>query len=247
MLATERKGKSIAATDLELRQDIEFLTVGFRKVELSLTHPYVGDQQVVRDAANELIDDRPIVRTHAETRKVSAPDNPAIKQACKVSCFFAQRNLGPRQQLAIGRHPSGEFAVAGERRRRRTHGGKSAGLVNGTELLWIALDPTSQHSRIVVDIGIRTPRDARSFPHGIQENAESATLVASRIEIFVVLRGELIIREERDGVSGAIGLELNARGKSVDRHIGIIPELDGQNVTREIPWRWRDQCCGPQR
>jgi hypothetical protein len=47
-------------------------------------------------------------------------------------------------------------------------------------------------------------------------------------------------------VSGAICLELNARGKSIDRHIGIVPKLDGQNVTREIPWRWRDPCCGPE-
>jgi hypothetical protein len=89
-------------------------------------------------------------------------------------------------------------------------------------------------------------RGIDSEPGRIQENAEAATLVASRIEIFVVLRGELKIREERNRVFDAIDLELNARGKSVDRHVGIIPKLDGQNVTREIPWRWRHQCCSPK-
>jgi hypothetical protein len=86
-----------------------------------------------------------------------------------------------------------------------------------------------------------------SLPHRFEENTEPAALISGRIEILVVLRGELIICEECNRVTGALLIELDARRKAMDRHIGIIPKFHRQDITREMP-RWRrDQCGSAQR
>jgi hypothetical protein len=54
---------------------------------------------------------------------------------------------------------------------------------------------------VVVDITIWTPRYSCPLPYCVEEDAESATLVSGRIQILIVLRGELIIREERNRVT----------------------------------------------
>jgi hypothetical protein len=67
--------------------------------------------------------------------------------------------------------------------------------VYGGEFSWIALDPASHQGGIVIDITIWTPRYSLPFPRRVEENAEPAALISGRIEILVVLRGELIVCE----------------------------------------------------
>jgi hypothetical protein len=64
--------------------------------------------------------------------------------------------------------------------------------------------------------------------------------------MFAVLRGELIIREECNGVAWNFPVKLDARRKRMDRHIGIIPELYRQDITCEMPGRRRDECGNTQ-
>jgi hypothetical protein len=84
------------------------------------------------------------------------------------------------------------------------------------ELSGIALNPASHQRRVVVDIAIWTPRYSCSLPHRVEEDAESATLISGRIEMFVVLRGELIFREQCNGVAWTFLIELDARRKGMD-------------------------------
>jgi hypothetical protein len=70
--------------------------------------------------------------------------------------------------------------------------------VDGAELSWIALDPTSHQGSVVVDIAIWTPRYSCALPHRVEEDAKSATLVSGGIQILITLRGELVVCEERD-------------------------------------------------
>jgi hypothetical protein len=69
--------------------------------------------------------------------------------------------------------------------------------------------------------------------------------------MLIVLRGELVVCEERNGVTGTFFVKLDTGWKDMDRYIGIIPELHGQHVTCEMPGGWRDQCgsaqTGPRR
>jgi hypothetical protein len=62
------------------------------------------------------------------------------------------------------------------------------------------------------------------------------------IKIFIAACGELAIDKERDGAPPAAGVQLNASRKRVGRHIRVVPELHGQNVTCVMPWRRRRQC-----
>src|SRR6266851_8759224 len=134
-----------------------------------------------------------------------------------------------------------------EWRRGRTRGGKRTGLVYSTELSRIALNPASHQRRVVVDIAIRTPRYSCSLPYRIEEDAESATLIPGRIQIFIVLRGELVVREECNRMTWTFLVKLDAGWEDMNRYIGIIPELYRQNVACEMPgWR-RHQCSSAQR
>jgi hypothetical protein len=60
--------------------------------------------------------------------------------------------------------------------------------------------------------------------------------------MLIVLRGELIVCKECNGVAWTFLIKLHTRRKNLDRYIRIIPKLHRQDVTREMP-RWRrDQC-----
>ena len=103
-----------------------------------------------------------------------------------------------------------------EWRGSRALGGKCAGLVYGTEFSWIALNPASHQRSVVVDIAVWTPRYSCPLPYRVKEDAESTALISGRIEMLVVLRGELIIREECNRVAWTFLIELDARRKGMD-------------------------------
>jgi len=102
-----------------------------------------------------------------------------------------------------------------EWRRSRARGGKCAGLVYGTEFSWITLDPASHQGSVVIGITIWTPCYSCPLPHRVEEDAESATLVSGMIEILIVLRGELIVCEERNRVSWTLLIKLDTCRKNI--------------------------------
>jgi len=129
-----------------------------------------------------------------------------------------------------------------EWRRGRVRGGKCTGLVYRTELSRIALNPASHQRRVVVDIAIWTPCYSFPLPHRVEEDAKSAALISGAIQILIVLRGELVVREECNRMTWTFLIKLDTRRKDMDRYVGIIPKFHRQDVTREMPgWR-RDQC-----
>ena len=132
---------------------------------------------------------------------MSPSHNTAIEQSDKTLCFFAQGDTGLHQQPTMSRHAGREPAIVREWRRSHARGGKGAGLVYSTEFSRKALNPASHQRSVVVDITIWTPRYSCPLPYCVEEDAESATLVSGRIQILIVLRGELIIREERNRVT----------------------------------------------
>ena len=103
-----------------------------------------------------------------------------------------------------------------ELRRSRARGGKSAGLVYSTEFFWITLDPASHQRSVVVGITIWTPSYSCPLPYRVEEDAESATLISGRIEILIVLRGELVVCEECNGVTWTFRIKLDTRRKGID-------------------------------
>src|SRR5258708_18249215 len=113
-------------------------------------------------------------------------------------------------------HASGEPAIMREWRRSRARGGKCAGLVYGTEFSWIALDPASHQGSVVIGITIWTPRYSCPLPHRVEKDAESATLISGRIEILIILRGELIVREKSNRAAWTFRIKLDTRRKSMD-------------------------------
>jgi hypothetical protein len=141
-------------------------------------------------------------------------------------------------------HAGREPAILREWRRSYARGGKRTGLVYSSEFSRITLDPASHQSSVVVDITIWTPRYSFPLPDRVEEDAESAALISGRIEMLVVLRGELIIREECDRVTRAFLIKLDTVWEDMDRYIGIIPKFHRQDVTCEMPGGRRDQCCG---
>ena len=134
-----------------------------------------------------------------------------------------------------------------EWRRSDARGGKGASLVDGAELSRKALNPASHQCSVVVDITIWTPRYWCPLPYRVEEDAESTTLISGRIQILIVLRGELVVREECNRVASTFLVKLDTRRKNMGRYIGIIPELHRQHVAREMPgWR-RDKCSSAKR
>jgi hypothetical protein len=103
-----------------------------------------------------------------------------------------------------------------EWRRSCARSGKRSGLVYGTELSRITLNPASDQRSVVVDIAIWTPRYSCPLPYRIEENAEPATLISGRIQMLIVLRSELIIREERDRVTWTAIIKLDNGWKDMD-------------------------------
>src|ERR1700730_10444324 len=148
-------------------------------------------------------------------------------------------------------HAGGEPAIVREWRGSRALGGKSAGLVYSTEFSWITLNPASHQGSVVIGITIWTPRYSCPLPHRVEKDTEPATLISGRIEILIVLRGELVVCEECNRVTWTFPIKLDTRRKSMDRHIGIIPKLHRQDVPCEMPGGRRDQCSsaprGPRR
>jgi hypothetical protein len=151
------------------------------------------------------------------------------------------------QQPAMSGHAGGEPAIVREWRRSRARSGKSTGLVYSTEFSRITLDPASHQGSVVVDITIWTPRYSCSLPYRVEENAESATLISGRIQILIILRGELVVCEECNRVTWTFLIKLDTGWKDMDRYIGIIPKLHRQDVPREMPGGRRDQCSSAQR
>src|SRR6266446_8216070 len=98
-------------------------------------------------------------------------------------------------------HAGREPAIVREWRRSYARSGKSTGLVYRTDLSCKALNPASHQRSVVVDITIWTPRYSCPLPYRVEKDAESATLISGRIEILVVPRGELVVREERNRVT----------------------------------------------
>ena len=94
--------------------------------------------------------------------------------------------------------------------------GKSASLVYSTEFSWITLDPASHQGSVVIDITIWTPRYPCALPHRVEEDGELATLIPGRIEILIVLRGELVVCEQRNRVAWMFLIKLDTRWKDVD-------------------------------
>ena len=52
--------------------------------------------------------------------------------------------------------------------------------------------------------------------HRVEEHGKSATLISCRIEILVVLRGELVVCEERNRVAWTFLVKLDTRRKGID-------------------------------
>jgi hypothetical protein len=88
--------------------------------------------------------------------------------------------------------------------------------VHNTEFSRITLDPASHQRSVVVDITIWTPRYSYSLPHCIEEDAKSATLISGRIQILIVLRGELVVCEECNRVTRTFLIELDTGWKDMD-------------------------------
>ena len=128
-----------------------------------------------------------------------------------------------------------------EWRRSYARGGKSTGLVYSTELSRMALNPASHQRSVVVDITIWTPRYSCPLPYRVEKDAESATLISGGIQILIVLRGELVVRENCNRVAWTFLIKLDARRKGMDRYIGVIPKLYRQDITCEMPGGRRDQ------
>src|SRR5260221_4797317 len=144
-------------------------------------------------------------------------------------------------------HTGGEPAIVREWRGSRTLGGKRAVLVYSTEFSWMTLNPASHQGSVVIGVTIWTPGYSRPLPHRVEEDAEPATLISGRVEILVVLRGELVVGEECNRVAWTFLIKLDTRWKGMDRYIGIISKLHSQNYTRGMPgWR-RHQCSSAQR
>src|SRR5882672_11166991 len=60
--------------------------------------------------------------------------------------------------------------------------------------------------------------------------------------MLIVLRGELIVCKECNGVAWTFLIKLYTPRKDLDRYIRIIPKLHRQHVACEMPgWQW-DQC-----
>jgi hypothetical protein len=53
--------------------------------------------------------------------------------------------------------------------------------------------------------------------------------------MLIVLRGELIVREDCNRMASTFLIELHTRRKDLDRYIGIIPEFHREHVSREVP------------
>src|SRR3981189_683597 len=134
-----------------------------------------------------------------------------------------------------------------EWRRSGNRGGVSRGLVYRPELSWLALNPAPHQRSVVGDVAIWTPRYSCPLPDRVEKDAESATLIPGRIQIFIVLRRELVVSEERDGVTWTFPVKLDTGWKDMDRYIGIVPEFHRQDITCEMPGRRRDQCGSTQR
>jgi hypothetical protein len=103
-----------------------------------------------------------------------------------------------------------------EWRRSYARGVKSPGLVYSTELSRIALNPTSHQRSVVVDIAIGTPRYSCPLPYRVEEDTESATLISGGIQIFIVLRGELVVCEECNRASWTFRIKLDTGWKDMD-------------------------------
>jgi hypothetical protein len=88
--------------------------------------------------------------------------------------------------------------------------------VHSTELSRITLDPASHQGGVVIGIAIWTPCYSRALPHRVEEDAEPATLISGRIEILVILCGELIVGEKSNGAAWAFLVKLDAGRKDVD-------------------------------
>jgi hypothetical protein len=78
------------------------------------------------------------------------------------------------------------------------------------------LNPTSHRRSVVVDITIWTPRYPCPLPYRVEDDAESATLISGRIQILIVLRRELIVREERNRVTWILLVKFDTGGKDMD-------------------------------
>src|SRR5260370_28822374 len=156
------------------------------------------------------------VQAGGEARKISPSHNTAIEQADKTLCFIAQGDTGLHQQPTMGGHAGREPAIVREWRRSRARGGKGAGLVHSTEFSWVTLDPASHQGSVVIGITIWTPRYSCPLPHRVEKDAGSATLISGRIEILIVLRGELVVCEERNRVAWTFLIKLDTRRKGLD-------------------------------
>src|SRR5258708_13186320 len=93
-------------------------------------------------------------------------------------------------------HAGREPAIVREWCRSHAPSGKRTGLVYGTELSRIALNPASHQRSVVVDVTIWTPCYSCPLPYRVEEDAEPATLISGRIEILIVPRGELVVGEK---------------------------------------------------
>ena len=113
-------------------------------------------------------------------------------------------------------HAGRESSILRERRRSRARGGESAGLVYSAKLSWVTLDPAPHQGRVVIDIAIWTPPYLCPLPHRVEKNAKPATLISGRIEILIILRGELVVREECNRVTWTFLIKLDARRKHMD-------------------------------
>src|SRR6185312_8146145 len=143
-------------------------------------NPNICDQEAVRYASNEFIHSWLVVHIRREPWKISSSHNSAIEQADKLLCFFAQGNTGLHQQTAVSRHAGRKFAIPHKWRRGYASSGESTGLVYGTELSRIALNPAPHQRSVVVDITIWTPCYSRPLPYRVEEDTESATLISGR-------------------------------------------------------------------
>src|SRR3984893_11059828 len=210
------KRESISAPHFQRPQQFHLFTIGFRKNELTLSDPDICNQQMVRDASNKFIDGRLVVHAGGEPNKISPPHDPAIEQPDKTLGLFAQGNPGLHQQTTVSGHAGRNSAVMHEWRRGCACDGKRTGLVYSTELSRIALNPASHQRGVVVDIAIRTPRYSRPLPCRVEEDTEPATLISGRIQLLIVLRSKLIIREECDRVTWTAIIKLDTGWKDLD-------------------------------
>jgi hypothetical protein len=88
--------------------------------------------------------------------------------------------------------------------------------VHSPEFSQITLYPASHQGGVVVDITIGTPRYSFPLPDRVEEDAESPALISRRIEMLIVLRGELIIREECNRVTQAFLIKLDTGWQDLD-------------------------------